>query len=330
MCRINHKSEIRNQKSTAFTLVELLVVITIIGILIALLLPAVQAAREAARRIQCANNFKQVGVAMHNYHTTHECFPPGTIYWNSPMWNNPVCGPPPPQPAHPTYCGWGWGTFLLPYIEQQNIYDQIDFISNGSFGVGDSIWHPVNFPITKYRIEAYLCPSDPQGGELVKATSYNGFDTMEDCRQTNMVGISDSLDWTCDGLYAKHFSKADGVMARQLGCRMADIQDGTSHTLAIGEVTGGGPGSHLGHIWVLLALTDTYDGINGPFTVPGGATVEDFYGYSRPMGTSSFHPGGCHFTMADGSVQFISEDISQPILAALTTRAGEEVFQYGF
>jgi prepilin-type N-terminal cleavage/methylation domain-containing protein len=200
----------RGYRRRGFTLVELLVVIAIIGILIALLLPAVQAAREAARRVQCANKFKQVGVAMHNYHAAHKRFPPGTVHWDARNFGDPDCGPNPPPSAPLHYHGWGWCVFLLPYLEQQDIYNQVDF------GSGVAIWNPVNFPVTQYRIEAFLCPSDPQGGELVVFTWYNG-GGYEDCRQTNMVGISDSRDWTCNGVAPTHFMKADGVMANRVG-----------------------------------------------------------------------------------------------------------------
>ncbi len=302
---------------------ELLVVITIIGILIALLLPAVQSAREAARRLACANNFKQVGVAMHNYHSTHGCFPPGSILWRGDT--NPKCGPDPAQPA--MYVGWGWGAFLLPYLEQQAVYDAFDFSAN------TSIYHPVNFPATAHRIGAYLCPSDPQGGELVFFTNYghNGPLDEEDCRQTNMAGIADSRDWTCNNWYPTHFTKADGVMAERKGCRIADITDGTSNTLVIGEVTGAGRGLHQGFAWIVLDQIDTYDGVNSYHTVPGGGQWDPVFGGTgiRPMGPSSFHPGGCHFTMADGSVQFLSENITQNVLAALTTRADGEPISGG-
>jgi prepilin-type N-terminal cleavage/methylation domain-containing protein/prepilin-type processing-associated H-X9-DG protein len=308
----------RGYRQSGFTLVELLVVIAIIGILIALLLPAVQAAREAARRIACANNFKQVGVALHNYHLTYRCFPPGTMDWNKVMLGDPSCGPPPrPIPPLGYYNGWGWGTYLLPYIGQQDVYDQIDF------GRGNAIWDPVNFPVTQYRIETYLCPSDPQD-ELTWATYFNG-PGLEDCYLINMVGISDSRDWLCDAGAPMHFSKADGVMANLVGCRIVDITDGASNTLAIGEVTGGGPGSHRGHIWVKHSLTDTYDGINGPFTTPGGGDWI-LMGYTVwTVGPSSFHPGGCNFAMADGSVHFFIEDIAAEVLKALTTRDGGDV-----
>jgi prepilin-type N-terminal cleavage/methylation domain-containing protein/prepilin-type processing-associated H-X9-DG protein len=308
-----------------FTLVELLVVIAIIGILIALLLPAVQAAREAARRAQCANHFKQVGVALHAYHAARRTFPPGWIFWTQSQ--DPSCGPKP----SPWYFGFTWATFILPYMEQQAVYDQIDFDV-------DSVYRPVIWAVAATRIETYLCPSDPQGGELVFITNgiTNGPSKWEDYRQTNIAGVSDSNDWSCDTDWPKMFPLNDGIMgsmgSRRLACRIDDVTDGTSNTLMLSEVTGGGPDSHRGHLWIENAIVDTKDGINGPFTVLGGQFQElpgGIFG-TRFTGPSSYHPGGGHFTMADGSVQFISEIISPTIMAALTTRAGEEAFHYEF
>ncbi len=298
-----------------FTLVELLVVITIIGILIALLLPAVQAAREAARRMQCANNFKQVGLALHGYHAAQLTFPPGSILWRSS--SDAGCRPDTATPT--TYTGWGWGTFILPYLEQQAVYEGIDF-------QGSSIYTQVNFELTATRVNAFLCPSDPQGGELIRFTGFgtNGSHPNDDCRQTNIVGVTDSQDWTCDGVWPKHLDHADGVMAQQRGCRIADIRDGTSNTLVVAEVTGAGAGSRLGFAWVTLALTDTLDGINGPCTVPGGE-FDCGLDNIRHTGPASYHPGGCHFTMADGSVQFLSESIASTVIEGLTTRDVGEV-----
>ncbi len=297
-----------NLKSRAFTLVELLVVITIIGILIALLLPAVQSAREAARRMQCANNFKQVGLAMHNYHATHGTFPPGVIY--------------------PSF--FGWSAFILPYIEQEAAYELINF-SAASYFVNDGTREG-----SSTRIEGYLCPSDPQGGELVRCCSgghsSQGTHDNEDVRQTNMAGVSDSED---HGVVPREFSQANGMMARNEGCRIADVIDGTSNTLMIGEVTGAGRGSYDAHFWVSWNWSDTCDGVNGPFTVPGGAWPDTPPPTSGCFGMyytgfSSFHPGGCHFTLADGSVQFLSENIAQNVLTDLTTRNGGEVISEAF
>ena len=202
-------------KRSAFTLVELLVVIAIIGILIALLLPAVQAAREAARRIQCASNFKQVGLAMHNYHTVSGSFPPGMLRLR----------------------GFSWSAFILPYLEQNMVHEQIDF--------GDSYWStPDN--TTRWagakRINSYLCPSDPQGGELVSCCSGGsvGSDPLEDARQTNMAGVADSDEWNVGTIWPRPLDDVDGMMGGKRGCRISEVTDGTSHTLMIGEVTGKG------------------------------------------------------------------------------------------
>ena len=134
-----------------FTLVELLVVIAIIGILIALLLPAVQAAREAARRMQCANNFKQVGIGMHGYSNAIGTFPMGVAVWDTPS----TCSAS-PDPANSYYPGFGWAAFLLPYVEHAATYDRFRFyVPNYSY--------PPNFQAGATFIATYLCPSDAQG-----------------------------------------------------------------------------------------------------------------------------------------------------------------------
>jgi len=138
-----------------FTLVELLVVITIIGILIALLLPAVQAAREAARRMQCTNNLKQFGLALHNYHLTHKVFPYGA--GGGGTW-------------------WSWSALILPFIEQNAIYDQIDFDKPYN------AVHPVNNDVMKNFIAAYQCPSAPPN---VLCACCSGIPGHEDTAETN-------------------------------------------------------------------------------------------------------------------------------------------------
>jgi prepilin-type processing-associated H-X9-DG protein len=214
--------------------------------------------------------------------------------------------------------GWGWGTRLLPYLEQQSVYEMIDFDAASYFAAG-----PTRVAAGT-SIPTYLCPSDPQGGELAWCCSggSNGEDPDEDVRQTNMAGVCDSEDWTYNGVNPRELNEADGVMAATQGCRISQITDGTSNTLMIGEVTGKGPNTYRAHFWATWNLLDTRDGINGPFTAPGGEwpATDSF----RDSGFSSFHPGGCHFVLCDGSVHFTSENMDHEVLKWLTTRAGDE------
>lgn len=295
----------KKTSQNGFTLVELLVVITIIGILIALLLPAVQAAREAARRMQCANNFKQVGLALQNYHSAKNCFPPGNFDRAT-------------KPGAPGW--WSWSVYLLPYIEQQGVYDMIDFTMSDYFG-GPGPMNDTRAAAGK-RISAYLCPNEPQANELVGCSGYmptNGPDPDDDVALTDICAVSDTYDWQESSGYGLQFPLVDGIFGGNVPCTIADIKDGTSNTLAIGEVTGGGS-PHRGNYWVAWNLKDSRDGINDPIkTVPGsGGPVDD----SNDRGFASYHPGGCNFGLADGSVAFLSQNIENAVLWALTTRDG--------
>jgi len=312
-----------------FTLVELLVVITIIGILIALLLPAVQAAREAARRVQCANNFKQTALALHNYEQQYNMLAPGGFV-RQPTMNAAACGPFPPPPAPSYVSGPGWGAMILPFVERQNIWDQFDWNFYN--------FNQVNVTPAKTQISTYLCPSDIGNTELVAFTNSLGAPPAGDVAQTNIASVGDSRDWTCDAVWPKAFYRltyvngiaTNGMFGRDTGCRIKDVVDGMSNTLMLAEVTGGGPGSRGGFTWVGMGLMiDVLDGINGPLCLPGGGTYKDESGGviwgARLVGPSSWHAGGCHFALGDASVQFISEDVNQAVLEALATRAGGEV-----
>ena len=215
MCRSKLKSEIQNPKSTGFTLVELLVVITIIGILIALLLPAVQAAREAARKMQCSNNFRQTALALQNYEQQAGSFPAGQIVWGVSSDSN--CGPDIPLP------GWGsmacWSLSILPQMEQQSLYDQFDWRNS-------KITDPhQNYTACGRRVGGYLCASDRNANLLVVLTnndqnqgwpSNGGTNHDEDAAQTNIAGVSDTRDWTCDTIWPDQFPRIDGMFGQRV------------------------------------------------------------------------------------------------------------------
>lgn len=325
--RKNHKMKkfcfLSERRRFAFTLVELLVVIAIIAILIALLLPAVQAAREAARRTQCANNFKQVGIGLHNYHSTYGRFCSG-IY----MWEDNGCSTPPWEVEHGgrrAYQAWSWSSLILPYLEQSLIADVMDFTERG-YG-GD------NTLAGSELVKVYQCPSDVQGvTELTYPfpTANPSDPPYEYYTKTNMAGVADSDDFTCDGRMprlgrqrdvAGRYRPANGIMFNNSHIKISDVTDGSSHTIQIGEITGFHEGSHLAKTWLTHNVDDVVNGINGPGSLPGGATEWLFY----ETGFSSFHPGGAHFMNADGSVRFLSESMDQSVLTAQATRNYGEV-----
>jgi len=297
-----------NEKSrTGFTLIELLVVIAVIAILVALLLPAVQQAREAARRSSCKNNFKQVGLALHNYHDTHNVFPlsdhrddgrgcSGTEWDVDSVYR------------------YSWGAMILPFLEQGAIYDQFDF----SVNYNDSPSKEID--AVGATVNVFLCPSDPQGDARCVRTGAitNSPGGLDDLGRSNMAGVADSRSWECATGWGR--TDGDGMLFNNSSTKMRDAVDGTSNTFLIAEVTGDKSGTFQCNFWSIVNHIDTAGGINGPNTTPGRGT----WSLSSQQ-ASSYHPGGCHFLLTDGSVHFLSENISSTVLANLTTRDGGEV-----
>ncbi|MBX3427129.1 MAG: DUF1559 domain-containing protein [Pirellulales bacterium] len=286
--------------------------IAIIGVLVALLLPAVQAAREAARRTTCANNARQIGIAFQNYHAALRRFPTGIEMWGAGSRGRASCGA--PEGDSDRYYGWGWGVYVIPYMEASNVYSRFDFQKRS----GASYAEGPNFAAGAEFIPAYACPSDPLGQELVFccSTLQNGSAPDEDLAKTNWAGVADSLDWSCDGTWPS--ASANGVLYQRSKTAVKDIVDGTSHTLLVGETIGSGPNNAF--FWVTWNVLHTANGINLPLREP---PLHPWV--VSQNGFASLHPSGCHFTLADSSVQFINESIDQRVLAALTTRDGGEV-----
>jgi prepilin-type N-terminal cleavage/methylation domain-containing protein len=311
-----------------FTLVELLVVIAIIGILVALLLPAVQAAREAARRMSCGNNLKQLGLAIHNYHDVFKTFPPDAIWHGNRAGTTSMLG---------DERNYTWICLILPFLEQSPLHNQIDF-ARPALGVLNNI--PVQGGNAReLAIPTLQCPSDYKFVVMPR-----GFGT------TSYAG---NQGW--DGHRRRHrdINRA-GVFPFYDPVNLSDILDGTSNTIAIGEVTtlayvrvapnhrsvgGGGrrrtPNSSVSrsaliatgawhgwnHAWLLEANKGNAlmcDGANnviwGAFTSPNHVSGPFYYWHHAINndwpGPASFHPGGAQFTLADASVRFIPQTVS--------------------
>ena len=297
-------------------------VIAIIGILVALLLPAVQAARESARRLQCSNHLKQVGLALHNYHSAMNIFPFGM---GANMASNIESGQ-----IYPGESRTGAMTLLLPYLEQSAVYDKWEF-------TGDYESNRIpNMLVGLTRIPTYICPSNPQD----EAVSWTGVCPIppncdEDTYITHLTPIAHS---GLDGEDARDFplgweSSAgwhkDGIFFRASAIAIRDIYDGTSNTLAFTETLGRGPGTHAGYDWAQYSGgIGTANGINAAFYANPPLSGW-MHGTSAFTGPASFHPGGCNFLLADGSVRFFSENIALLSLQHLTTRDGGEPISAG-
>ena len=311
----------------AFTLVELLVVIAIIGILVALLLPAVQSAREAARRMQCGNNLKQIGVALHNYHTAHGTFPYGS---------GDCC-----TPSNPHAWGGVWTTMILPQLEQQNLYDKIDFNV-----------HTKNLPqdVLDTPVAAYICPSDGKASKEVCTGRFHHNPTQAaGTWYTASMGptIPDQCPFCPDGAnnnaanppvyccQGHNFGtnagagypagSGVGMFSRyRKAISIDDVRDGTTNTLAIGET--------LPSQCTFISMFAVNFNVS-PTTIPINTMESDGPGGQHSPGSSwwttsgfkSRHPGGVLFCMGDGSVHFLSETIDFRLYNELGTIAGGEV-----
>ena len=295
----------------AFTLIELLVVIAIIGVLIALLLPAVQAARETARRMTCANNLKQLALAMHNYHDARKTFPPGALWKGGVLYEVPRTS---------------YNIHLFPYIELGNVYDQIDFNVTGI------VWYfGNNSRATACKAEMWLCPSDGLGGEFF-------FEGSNYLARGNYFGMFNGFQVA--DLMTKSRNKW-AMFDVNRATRLAEIRDGSSKTFMFVEGLTGPEGDARGNIWSdqpcgsqifseLLPNSLLSDRCNAApvwcknLPLLNRPSIGEPDTLQNTCGARSMHPSGVNVALADGSVHFIHDEVdTSPWRAAATIDGGE-------
>jgi prepilin-type N-terminal cleavage/methylation domain-containing protein/prepilin-type processing-associated H-X9-DG protein len=300
-------SGLRARREHGFTLIELLVAMAIIGVLIGLLLPAVQAAREAGRRIQCVNNLKQIALALFNYEGSHRTFPPGYVSGFNAVGDD--TGP-----------GWGWAAMLLPQFEQAPVYSSLNF--------NLSIEDRANLTGRLATVGDYICPSDTV--EIYWAVDRDvttGAPRRNICQvaPSNYIGMYGNGEPGPDG---------DGLFFRNGKVGIPDIQDGTSHTLAVGERSHRlGEATWAGSVTGAIMFPVDFDDIGRYRTETSSGMVLGHVGEGSGPGDPrsdvnqfySLHAGGgVNFLFADGHISFFKSTINYQVYKALAARAGGE------
>ncbi len=319
-------------RRNAFTLVELLVVIAIIGILVAMLLPAVQAAREAARRMQCGNNLKQMGLAIHNYADSYRSFPSGFIT-NFPQDETVL-----------ERSNWGWGALILPYLELGTVKDQLNV---GTVTLHANLATPVGLAVLQTPLTAFVCPSDTgaplnnfdetqadsPGGSATTYRRYvtsNGSDKIF-IAKSNYVGVACSSISTTPPVNTNRYGPATGVLYQNSSVSFSEILDGTSNTLLVGERSyrsknlNVGAGNALGFSAEVSGYGSRNRSILGVLGIPyGGINFTTSARVHQTRGFHSQHPGGAQFVLCDGSARFVSDtiDYNRRTVPSATVRNG--------
>ena len=295
----------RTKRRAGLTLVEVLVVISIIGVLVSLTLPAVQQARTAAQRMACRANLKEIGIALQNYHDSHSCFPPG--------YNSTRTGPSEP--------GWGWPTMLLPQLEQGALYMQLN---PGPVILRDAVANQLG--LVQTHLSVFRCPADTGSalGDPLRRIFKNSALQSAPVARSNFVGVNGPfLNETRAGF--------EGVFGNDSSIRLEQLTDGTSQTLLVGERRSRGSRSA---VWCGVNTTSAAIGSAldhfGPVFVLGATShpLNAESGSAAWRGFSSEHTGGSLFLFADGSVRFLAEHIDADTLRYLGHRSDARALNY--
>jgi prepilin-type N-terminal cleavage/methylation domain-containing protein/prepilin-type processing-associated H-X9-DG protein len=312
-----------------FTLIELLVVIAIIAILIGLLLPAVQKVREAAARLQCMNNLKQLCLGLQSYHDNYKHFPPAYKSEKKPASSDP---------------GWGWGSFILPYIEQGPLYTGLD-VTTTKFGGGANPAVPT--PLEQTKLVVFRCPSDnaPDQNPFRRNFTTSNYRAIMGTISKNDPGYGGPFIPNQDfGVYPPpsvlKIPPGGGIMFQNSKIKISDVKDGTSNTVIIGEcrydVT---KEDKTTHKWAAQCF-----GMHGvdtnPDTSTAGVFISDVMWWldedsadingTAPQAFSSWHPGGAFFAFADGSVRLFREGGDVNLVRWLAGRADGRIVPIDF
>jgi prepilin-type N-terminal cleavage/methylation domain-containing protein/prepilin-type processing-associated H-X9-DG protein len=295
-----------------FTLVELLVVIAIIGILVAILLPAVQAARESSRRTQCANNLKQLSLALHNYHDTYRVLPPGYLNIHT--------------AAGIRKGNWGWGAFILPFVEQINLANRIGV--TGQYNSMAKAFDAGLAPDMQKRVDVFRCPTDI--GPII-----NDIPARIPTGHTNTsdfpVALSNYIACNSSGQLRANFGVPDGdangmFMRHRLAVGLNSVTDGTSNTIALGErgyqIREAGVGLHKCWAGLVFGCPGNRGGGNDEIAACLGSFVQKINQFPNcRRNFNSLHPGGAQFAFADGHVTFINQEINHNLDAPVNSTA---------
>ena len=296
----------RSIRARGFTLIELLVVIAIIAILVALLLPAVQQVREAARKSQCQDHLHNLGIALHSYEGSFRTLPPGAMTANQ----------------------LGWHTMILPQIEQKPLYDKFDF-SAGTFNGAPNQEGPNRNVHALNMIDVFMCPSSPyeltvhgssrlSDGRSTFTTHYYGVMGPFGTNPVTNTAYAHDPNPTGHGGFC-----SSGTLYRNSRVLIRDITDGTSNTFIVGELSG------LNGSWAswvrAIGVGTNMNGISAAKNVRFGINLQtEAGGNFNNISFGSMHPGGAHFAMGDAKIKFVSENIDLNVYFAQASRDGRE------